>query len=262
LGNTSAALERLWYFRFVLPEMMPEQATPLLRERFGIWVGSLYPPGGQAFFRRWVGCTVAGQVAGFTVAAALAATQDVARMSEYALVLGAGALEGALVGRGQAIAMTRLQLPSGILRLWPVATAIAAVVAWSIGLIPNSVHRIALPAGVAWPLAAIFALGLLLAIPAVQFLLLRTVLPTASRWIRFNAVAWLLGITWTFVPSSLIATHTPVVSQIGIYAIAGGLMATTVAMVTGLCWLSWLKSGNLQPADASNLEWAPTSGGI
>jgi hypothetical protein len=228
---------------------MPEHLDPASRERLGIETGSRYRPGPEeAFFRRWVGCTVAGQAAGFTVAAALAATQDVSRMSEYALVLGAGALEGALVGRGQAIAMTRLQLPSGILRLWPIATSVAAVVAWSIGLIPSSIQRISLSHGVAWLLAAVLAAVLLAAIPTAQFLLLRTVLPTAGRWIRFNAGAWLLGICWTFAPSSLITIDTPFVSQVGIYAIAGGLMATTVAIITGLCWLSWLKGGSILTA--------------
>ena len=228
-------------------QMMPEQATPPAPERLGIEVVSRYAPGAEGFFRRWVGCTVAGQVVGFTVAAALAATQDVWRMSDYALVLGAGALEGALVGRGQAIAMTRLQLPSRVVRLWPLATSIAAVVAWSIGLIPSYVQRISVPSGVAWPSAVVLALVLLFSIPA-QFLLLRTVLPTAGQWIRFNAVGWLLGISWTFAPERLINANTPVVSEIGVYAIAGALMATTVAIVTGLCWLSWLRVGSLQAA--------------
>jgi predicted RND superfamily exporter protein len=45
-----------------------------------------------------------------------------------------------------------------------------------------------------------------------------------------------------------VTPNTPVVSEIGVYAIAGILMATTVAIVTGLCWLSWLKHGNLGTA--------------
>jgi len=235
-------------------QMMPEQATQPAPERLGIEVVSRYASGGEGFFRRWVGCTVAGQVAGFTVAAALAATQDVWRMSDYALVLGAAALEGALVGRGQAIAMTRLQLPSRVVRLWPLATSIAAVVAWSIGLIPSYVQRISLPSGVAWPSAVVLALVLLFSIPTAQFLLLRTVLPTAGQWIRFNAVGWLLGISWTFAPERLIKPDTPVVSEIGVFAIAGALMATTVAIVTGLCWLSWLKVGSVQAARQNDLD--------
>jgi hypothetical protein len=222
-------------------------ASPLAGERVGERVGSVYPPGTDTFFRRWVACTVAGEAVGFTVAAALAATQDLSHMPEFAILLGAGAIEGALLGRGQAMAMTRLQLPATIIRLWPVATSVAAVVAWSIGLIPGSIHRMSSWSPWAgWLLAVVLVLVLLASIPTVQFMLLRTALPTAGRWIRFNAVAWMLGLSWTFAPPALVKPNTPVVSEIGVYAIAGVLMATTVAIITGLCWLSWLKHGNLR----------------
>lgn len=222
-------------------------ASPLGGERVGERVSSVYPPGTDTFFRRWVACTVAGEAVGFTVAAALAATQNLSHMPEFAILLGAGAIEGALLGRGQAMAMTRLQLPATIIRLWPVATSVAAVVAWSIGLIPGSIHRMSSWSPWAgWLLAVVLVLVLLASIPTAQFMLLRTALPTAGRWIRFNAVAWTLGLSWTFAPPALVKPNTPVVSEIGVYAIAGVLMATTVAIITGLCWLSWLKRGNLR----------------
>jgi hypothetical protein len=167
-------------------------------------------------------------------------------MPEFAILLGAGAIEGALLGRGQAMAMSRLQLPAAILRLWPIATSVAAVVAWSIGLIPGSIHKISLSSWGLWALAAVLVLMLLASIPTAQFMLLRTALPTAGRWIRFNALAWLLGLSWTFAPAALVKPDTPVVSEVGVYAIAGVLMATTVAIITGLCWLSWLKRGSVR----------------
>ena len=228
------------------PMMQGDVAPPLIDERAENRVGSPYPPGTDAFFRRWVACTVAGEAVGFTVAAALASTQDLSHMPEFAVLLGAGAIEGALLGKGQAMAMARLQLPAGILRMWPVATSVAAVVAWSIGLIPGSFHRISWSSWSSWLLAAVLVLVLLASIPTAQFMLLRTVLPTAGRWIRFNAVAWMLGLSWTFAPPALVKPNTPVVSEIGVYAIAGVLMATTVAIITGLCWLSWLKRGNVR----------------
>lgn len=222
-------------------------SPPATYERPGNRAGSAYPPGTDAFFRRWVACTVAGEAAGFTVAAALAATQDLTHMPALVVLLGAGAIEGALLGRGQAMAMNRLQLPAAILRLWPVATSVAAMVAWSIGLIPSSLERISWSSWVAWALAGVLVLALLASIPTAQFMLLRTALPTAGRWISFNAVAWLLGLCWTFAPPALVKANTPVISEIGVYAIAGVLMATTVAIITGLCWLSWLKRGNVRP---------------
>jgi hypothetical protein len=82
----------------------------------------------------------------------------------------------------------------------------------------------------------------LLSIPTAQYLLLRSVIHTARRWIWVNVLAWSLGICWTFAPSPLINASTPLLSLIGIYAMAGLLMATTVAVITGLCWFSWLRT--------------------
>jgi hypothetical protein len=221
-------------------------ASPSTDRRLGGVAGSPYPPGTDIFFRRWVACTVAGEAAGFTVAAAIAATQDLSHAPEVAFLLAVGALEGALVGKGQAMTMTRLQLPPAIIRLWPVATSVAAVVAWSIGLIPASLERLSWSSWSAWALAAALVLVLLTSIPIAQFMLLRTTLPTAGRWVRFSTVAWTLGLSWTFLPPLLVRPDTPVISEIGVYAIAGVLMASTVALITGLCWLSWLKRGSLR----------------
>jgi hypothetical protein len=214
--------------------------------RPGNRAGSPYPPGTDAFFRRWVGCTVAGEAAGFTAAAAIASTQDLSHTPEVAILLAVGAVEGALLGKAQAMTMTRLQLPAAVLRLWPVTTSVAAMVAWSIGLVPSSLQKLSWSSGTAWVLAAVLVLVLLTSIPAAQFMLLRTALPTAGRWVRFNALAWMLGLSWTFVPPALVRPETPIVSEIGVYAIAGVLMATTVAIISGLCWLSWLKGGNVR----------------
>jgi hypothetical protein len=60
---------------------------------------------GREFFRRWVRWTVAGEAVGFAVAAAtgaIVATQGIGGWLAFALMLGAGAIEGALLGTGQA----------------------------------------------------------------------------------------------------------------------------------------------------------------
>jgi hypothetical protein len=94
--------------------------------------------------------------------------------------------------------------------------------------------------------AAVLGSALLLSIPTAQYLLLRSAIPTAGRWIWVNVLAWSLGICWTFAPSPLVNASTPFLWLIGIYAMAGLLMATTVAVITGLCWLSWLRSGTVR----------------
>jgi hypothetical protein len=204
-------------------------------------------------YRRWVGWTVAGEAAGFAIAAtagALAATQDLPRTPEFALLVGAGSIEGALLGAGQAMGMRKLQLSPRILRRWPTVTSAAAAVAWSIGLLPSSIPAIPWSSPATWLIAAVLGAALLLSIPTAQYLLLRTAIRTASRWIWVNALAWLLGICWTFAPSPLVDASTPILTLIVIYAAAGALMAVTVAVITGLCWLSWLRSGTVRVAVA------------
>jgi hypothetical protein len=134
--------------------------------------------------------------------------------------------------------MNRLQLPPSVLRRWPVATSVAAALAWSIGLLPSSIPNIPWSTPVTWLSAAVLGSALLLSIPTAQYLLLRSAIPTAGRWIRVNVLAWLLGICWTFAPSPLVNASTPIFALIVIYALAGLLMAVTVAVITGLCWLS------------------------
>lgn len=190
---------------------------------------------------------MAGEAAGFAVAAtvgALGAAQDLPPAPEFALFVAAGSIEGALLGGGQAIAMSRLQLPPRVLRRWPVVTCVAAAVAWSIGLLlfSGAVIPMRWSSPVTWLVAAVLGSALLLSLPTAQYLLLRSAMPRAGRWIWVNVLAWLLGICWTFAPSPLVDASTPLLLLIGSYAVSGVLMAVTVALITGLCWLSWLTS--------------------
>jgi hypothetical protein len=231
--------------------MKPERIAPLppSARSLGLEAGGKLQPEARAFYRRWVGWTVAGEASGFAVAAiagVLVATQDRPGVAEFALLVSAGSIEGALLGAGQAIAMTRLQLPRLVLRRWPVVTSAAAALAWSIGLLPSSIPHVPWSSPVTWLLAAVLGSTLLLSIPTAQYLLLRSAIHTAGRWIWVNVLAWSLGICWTFAPTPLVNASTPILSLIGIYAIAGLLMATTVAVITGLCWLSWLRSGTIR----------------
>jgi hypothetical protein len=53
-------------------------------------------------------------------------------------------------------------------------------------------------------------------------------------WIPVSAGAWAVGLVWTALPSPFIDERTPTSILIAAYAGAGVLMATTVAMLTGL----------------------------
>ena len=139
--------------------------------------------------------------------------------------------------------MTRLQLPPRMLRRWPVVTSVAAALAWTIGLLPSSIPHIPWSSPATWLIAAVLGSALLLSIRTAQYLLLRSAIHTAGRWIWVNVLAWSLAICWTLAPSPLVNASTPLLSLIGIYATAGLLMATTIAVITGLCWFSWLRTG-------------------
>jgi hypothetical protein len=86
-------------------------------------------------------------------------------------------LRGALLGSGQAVALTRLQLPRDVLRRWPVVTSVAAALAWSIGLLPSSIPRIPWSSLATWLVAVVLGSALLLSIPVAQYLLLRSAIP-------------------------------------------------------------------------------------
>ena len=137
-------------------------------------------------------------------------------------------------------------MPSTILRRWPPVTTLAAVVAWSIGLLPSSIPGIPWSSPVTWLVAAALGLVLVVSLPTAQFMLLRKAIHTAGWWIPINAAGWLLGISWTFAVSPLVNPSTPTVALIMIYAMAGVLMAATVAVVTGLCWMQWMKRGSVR----------------
>jgi hypothetical protein len=129
-----------------------------------------------------------------------------------------------------------------------VVTSVAAALAWSIGLLPSSIPDVPSSSPITWLIAVVLGSALLLSIPTAQYLLLRGAIHTAGRWIWVNVLAWSLGMMWTFAPSPLVDASTPILSLIGIYAVAGLLMATTVAVITGLCWLSWLRTGIVRTA--------------
>lgn len=162
------------------------------------------------------------------------------------LIVSAGAVEGALLGAGQAFALARMRLPRRTLRRWPLVTSAAAVAAWSIGLLPSSMPiAISWTNPLPWLVAAVLAPALLLSIPLTQVVLLRSSINHASDWIWFNAAAWLVGISWTFAVSPLVDESSSMVRISLLYTLAGLLMAVTVAVGTGLCWRIWLARGDV-----------------
>jgi hypothetical protein len=184
---------------------------------------------------RWVLLVTLAEAAGFTVPAAVGVAVTAASsrpiMTLVAMVL-AGSVEGAVLGSAQADCLYRWRvLPAR--RRWVVATSVGAAVAWSLGMLPSTLGGLNWTPGTA---VAVVAGGLILlaSLPLAQYFVLRDHVRRALLWIPINMVAWLLGITWTLVPSPWVDQSTPTGTLILIYSMAGLCMAATVAVITGL----------------------------
>ncbi|QGF25270.1 hypothetical protein Rai3103_14680 [Raineyella fluvialis] len=155
----------------------------------------------------------------------------------FVIMVAAGTVEGACLGVGQSLSLRGTAVDPGR-RRWTVATAVAAAVAWMIGMLPSTLADL----GVRWDpgspggIAGIGAGGLLLlaSIPTGQWIVLRRTLGRAWRWIPLTMAAWLIGLVFTVLPSPFIDAETPAAVLWVAYAAAGVAMAVTVATLTGL----------------------------
>lgn len=199
----------------------------------------------RSLWLSWFASVTLGECLGFTVPAAVgAATADVGVLAVPLLVL-AGAVEGATLGWFQARVLRRV-VPGLPTARWVLATAVAAALAWAIGLTPST-----LPASVdTWPPALLIPLAvagglvLLLSIGTAQWLVLRPHVPRAARWIEATAAAWVLALVlFTAVTTPLWQPGQPVAVTMLIGALGGLVMAATVAAVTSLSIVRLFGSG-------------------
>jgi hypothetical protein len=204
--------------------------------------------------RRWVGYVVLGESVGFLLPVtglALASWVGLSPWTAWGLQVALGAGEGALLGLAQALAVrgTHAEVP---VRPWVVVTALAAALAWSIGMLPSTLMDtgtvIDLGRPGTWLLLGAGALVLLLSIPTAQWTVLRRVLDGAWRWIPLNVAAWTAGLTFTLLPSPVVDEATPPAVLALLFGAGGVAMALTVAVVTGLGLRRLARPGGARPA--------------
>lgn len=144
----------------------------------------------------------------------LNAQKTIGAIPAAALAVLAGTfIEGIVVGTAQWLVLRR-PLTRIRWRVWAMATAIGAFVAWTLGMIPSTfIFTNADTGGAAsapmsdlmvYVLAAVmgFVLGSILGVP--QWLVLRRHLPKAGWWVLANALAWMVGMVIVFVGTSVI----------------------------------------------------------
>ena len=132
--------------------------------------------------------------------------------------------------------MLREVLPTLAARQWIAATAGAAALAWSLGMLPSTTgeHLDGLPALVLAPAFTVGGIVLLFSIGGAQALVLRTYVEGAWRWAGANALAWFVAVVVSVSLMSVLLTEdTTLPTGIAVGAAAGVLMGAIVAVVTG-----------------------------
>jgi hypothetical protein len=190
---------------------------------------------GRRLALAWFLTVTPAEFLGFIVpAVAGALTVDSAVALPVLLV--AGAVEGAVLGTGQALVLRRA-VPAVNTRHWVTATAAAASFAYLAGLAPSTwaAQLSSRPPWLLWPAAGVLGLALLCSIGFAQWLVLRRHVPRSGRWIATTAGAWLLGLAvflGATMPLWQPGQSLPATIAIGV--LGGFLMAATTSAVTAL----------------------------
>lgn len=199
--------------------------------------GAAAAASGHALLRSWVVWTTGAEFIGFFVPASVAAlTLENGQRLALPLLLLAGAVEGLLLGAAQAHVLASV-LPRLPRLRWAGVTSGSALFAWLIGMTPAATEYLwrDWPAVVQVACAGLGAVLLLASIGVAQWSVLRDHVARAHRWIAITAAAWLAGLAaFMLVASPLWQEGQPTTLVVAIGALGGLVMATVVAVVTGL----------------------------
>jgi hypothetical protein len=198
-------------------------------------VSQALPLRGGRLARAWFVTVTPAEFLGFTVPA-VAGALTVDSAVALPVLLTAGAVEGAVLGAGQALVLRRA-VPSLNARRWAMATAAAASFAYLVGLAPSTwaTQLGSWPPLVLWPAAGLLGLALLCSIGFGQWLILRHHIRRSARWIATTAGAWLLGLgVFLGVTMPLWQPGQSLLVTIAIGVLGGFLMAATTSAVTAL----------------------------
>lgn len=169
-------------------------------------------------------------------------------------VLAGTFIEGIIVGTAQWLVLRR-PLEGIRWRVWVLATALGAFVAWTLGMIPSTfMFTGADTAGAApqqfsdlmvYALAAVmgFVLGSILGVP--QWLVLRRHLPKAGWWVPANALAWMVGMVVVFVGINFIQSEGSTISMALMLLLFLFAAGAAVGAVHGLVLIWLLRSRSL-----------------
>lgn len=203
--------------------------------------------------RAWTVSVSMGELAGFCVPALVG---GLLREGPPLLVLGAmvlaGVSEGAILGWSQSRVL-RCRFDGFSEGRWVGVSAFAAAGAWFVGMLPSTFHQ----QWSTWPTLLTVLVPTLLgtlvlgSIGLAQWSELRRHVPRAARWIFITAVGWGAGlVVFTAVATPLWRPGQATATIVAIGVSGGGLMAVTMAGLTGL-GMRHLVAGIATPSDST-----------
>ena len=195
----------------------------------GLGLAPAWRAGGRL---RWLVAVTLGEGLGFFVPVLVGvatAQAGLAQLPQSVLVVAAGVVEGLCLGLGQAIAM-----PIRVNRArYAGLTGLGAGLAWAAAM---SVQGLASATDA--PIPVVVAAGVvaatigLTALGGAQWLVLRRHGVSARRWMGWTALAWILALPLSFLPSPLVGASTPAITSLVLWACSGLMMAHVMARVT------------------------------
>ncbi len=205
------------------------------------------------FLRRWVVVVTLGEWLGFAAPAIVGAwLLDRPPAVLVPSIIAAGIVEGGLLGGAQWLVLRR-DLPRLTASRWAGLTVLGVGAAYPLGLLPSTLQQW----WAKWPVVAqalffvVVGLCLLATIGMAQWLELRHHVGHSGRWVLGTAAAWagaLGAFSLVAMPLWQEGQSMPLRILIGVFA--GLVMATVMALVTGLVMRALLRSGSVQAEPA------------
>lgn len=214
------------------------------------------------FWQRWVVANALGELVGLGTVAAVGLllfqhagepTNIPQALAFFAVFILLGAFEGVVIGLAQRQVLRTL-LPS--VRGWVLATVVGAMVAWAVGMVPNTVAGLMQQgaSGTSTPSEPPLILVLLLAaclgavagpmLAAFQWLSLRKVVPgKAWLWFPANAVAWAFGMPVIFLGAQANELTSSTAAVAALVALAILIAGAVVGAVHGRVLLGLAQGG-------------------
>lgn len=190
----------------------------------------------------WLSLVVLAASGGFippAIAMAYAVTEGWDGVSQFALLVGAGLVQGVVLGIGEVMALRRgpLRVPVG---RWIVVTTLAMGVAWLVALLPGSFGQLDWSNPVALVAIIVAVLVVILIVPLAQWFILRSRVRDAWRWMLIMGVATALGAGALLSGIALAAGKTSFLSTLLPFILTGwvGVVLFTIVSGLGVYWIA------------------------